>query len=102
MKLLKSLLSGTAMFLVLVVFLAAWIALPWPALLGLAVLFALWMLLARSGRQSAAGPGRRRPGQGRRRRLIRRAASAASSFPPAHRPRMHEAQPWQPWFRSAT
>lgn len=54
MKLLKSLLSGTAMFLVLVVFLAAWIALPWPALLGLAVLFALWMLLARSGRQAAS------------------------------------------------
>src|SRR5690606_26376128 len=54
MKLLKSLLSGAAMLLVLAVFLAAWIALPWPALLGLAALFALWMLLTRSGRQAAS------------------------------------------------
>ena len=54
MKLLKSLLRGAGLFLVLAVFLAAWIALPWPLLLGLAALFALWMLLTRSGRQAAS------------------------------------------------
>ena len=54
MKLLKSLLRGVGLFLVLAVFLAAWIALPWPLLLGLAALFALWMLLTRSGRQAAS------------------------------------------------
>ena len=54
MKLLKSLLRGVGLFLVLAVFLAAWIALPWPLLLGLAALFALWMLLTRSGRQAGS------------------------------------------------
>ena len=54
MKLLKSLLRGAGLFLVLAVFLAAWIALPWPLLLGLAALFAAWMLLTRSGRQAAS------------------------------------------------
>ena len=54
MKLLKSLLRGVGLFLVLAVFLAAWIALPWPLLLGLAALFALWMLLTRTGRQAAS------------------------------------------------
>jgi putative ABC transport system permease protein len=54
MKLIKSFLRGFALFLVLAVFLAAWIMLPWQALLGIAVLFALWMGLTRSGRQAAS------------------------------------------------
>lgn len=54
MKLVKSFLRGAALFLVLAVFLAAWILLPWQALLGIAVLFTLWMLFTRSGRQAAS------------------------------------------------
>ena len=54
MRLVKSFLRGFGLFLLLAVFLAAWIALPWPALLGVAVLFALWMALTRSGRQAAS------------------------------------------------
>lgn len=54
MTLIKSFLRGFGLFLLLAVFLAAWIALPWPALLGIAVLFALWMALTRSGRQAAS------------------------------------------------
>jgi len=54
MNMLRSLLRGLGLAAVLVVFLVAWIVLPWPALLGLAVLFALWLLLTRSGRQAAS------------------------------------------------
>jgi putative ABC transport system permease protein len=54
MRILKKLLRGLALFLLLAVFLAAWILLPWQALLGLSVLFALWMGLTRSGRQAAS------------------------------------------------
>lgn len=54
MSILKKFLRGFALFLVLAVFLAAWIMLPWQALLGIAVLFALWMGLTRSGRQAAS------------------------------------------------
>ncbi len=54
MKLVKSFLRGAGLFLVLVLFLAAWILLPWQALLGIAALFALWMLFTRSGRQAAS------------------------------------------------
>jgi len=54
MRLVKSFLRGFGLFLLLAAFLAAWIALPWPALLGVAVLFALWMALTRSGRQAAS------------------------------------------------
>ncbi len=54
MTLIKSFLRGFGLFLLLAVFLAAWIILPWPALLGIAVLFALWMALTRSGRQAAS------------------------------------------------
>ncbi len=50
----KSLLRGAGLFLLLVVFLVAWIVLPWQALLGIAVLFALWMAFTRSGRQAAS------------------------------------------------
>lgn len=54
MNVLKKILRGFALFLVVAAFLAAWIVLPWQALLGVAVLFALWMALARSGRQAAS------------------------------------------------
>ncbi|MFT4179817.1 MAG: ABC transporter permease [Thermomonas sp.] len=54
MKKIKSFLRGFGLFLLLAVFLIAWIALPWPALLGAAVLFALWMMLTRSGRQATS------------------------------------------------
>ncbi|TWT19049.1 ABC transporter permease [Luteimonas marina] len=54
MTLIKSFLRGFGLFLLLAVFLAAWIVLPWPALLGIAVLFALWMAFTRSGRQAAS------------------------------------------------
>ncbi len=54
MNRLKSFLRAAGLVAVLVVALAAWIALPWQALLALAVAFALWMLLTRSGRQAAS------------------------------------------------
>ena len=54
MNTLKSFLRGGALVLLLVAFLAAWIVLPWPALLALALAFALWMLFTRSGRQAAS------------------------------------------------
>ena len=54
MTTLKKLLRGFGLFLLLAVFLAAWIVLPWQALVGIAVLFALWMALTRSGRQAAS------------------------------------------------
>lgn len=54
MKMLKSLLRGVLPALVVVVFLVAWVALPWPALLGLGLLLALWMALTRTGRQAAS------------------------------------------------
>lgn len=57
MNRLKKMLRGTVLVLLLVAFLAAWIYLPWPALLALAVAFALWMLLTRSGRQAASVTG---------------------------------------------
>lgn len=48
------LLRGLLMLLVMAGSIALWIVLPAPALLGLAVLLAAWMGLARSGRQAAA------------------------------------------------
>lgn len=57
MKKLKSLLRGALTGLCLIVALVAWSLLPWPALLGLAAAFALWMLLTRSGRQAASVAG---------------------------------------------
>lgn len=54
MNRMKKLLRGAGLVLLLVAFLAAWIVLPWPALLVLAVAFALWMVLTRSGRQAAS------------------------------------------------
>jgi len=54
MGILKKLLRGLALVLVLAVFLAAWILLPWQALLAIAVLFGLWMAFTRTGRQAAS------------------------------------------------
>lgn len=46
----KRFFSGLLTVLLLVVLLAAWIMLPWFAVLGLAVAIALWLFLTRSGR----------------------------------------------------
>ncbi len=50
----KSFLRGLGLFLLVVIGIVAWLALPWPFLLGLAVLFVLWMLLTRRGRQAGS------------------------------------------------
>jgi putative ABC transport system permease protein len=54
MKKLKSFLRGLLMLVIVIAGIAAWLALPWPALLGVAVLFALWMALTRRGRQAGS------------------------------------------------
>ena len=54
MNKLKSFLRGLAMCLVVAIGVVAWVVLPWWALLALAVLFALWMLLLRTGRQASS------------------------------------------------
>lgn len=51
---LKSFLTGLGLFLVVVLGITAWLALPWPALLIAAVLFALWMAFTRRGRQTGS------------------------------------------------
>src|SRR5690625_1138289 len=51
---LKSILSGMALGAVVVVGLAAWIVLPWPVVLALALAVAAWMLGTRSGRQAGS------------------------------------------------
>ncbi|WP_350016661.1 ABC transporter permease [Rhodanobacter sp. IGA1.0] len=45
---------GLGLVVALVVTLGIWVRLPWPAVLGLAVLFALWMALTRLGRQASS------------------------------------------------
>jgi len=57
MKKLKSFLVGVLLFLVVVAGIAAWLWLPWPFLLGLAVLLGLWMVLTRRGRQARSVTG---------------------------------------------
>src|SRR3546814_4840050 len=52
MKKLKSFLVGVVLFLVVVAGIAAWLVLPWPFLLGLAVLLGLWLVITRRGRQA--------------------------------------------------
>jgi putative ABC transport system permease protein len=54
MNRLKKLLRGIGLVLLIAIVLAAWILLPWWALLGAAAAFALWMLSTRSGRQAAS------------------------------------------------
>lgn len=50
----KSFLRGLLLTVVVLLSVAAWALLPWPVLLGIAVLFLLWMQLTRSGRQAAS------------------------------------------------
>src|SRR3546814_16686586 len=57
MKKLKSFLVGVVLFLVVVAGIAAWLLLPWPFLLGLAVLLGLWMVLTRRGRPARSVTG---------------------------------------------
>jgi putative ABC transport system permease protein len=57
MKKFLSFLRGLAIFLGLIAGLALWAAAPWPVLLALAALIALWMLLTRSGKQAASVAG---------------------------------------------
>ena len=47
-------LRGLGLALIVVLALAAWLLLPWPALLALAVLFARWLVLSRRGRQAGS------------------------------------------------
>lgn len=47
-------LRGLGLLLLVVVSIVAWLALPWFVLLGIAAAFAVWMLLARRGRQAAS------------------------------------------------
>jgi putative ABC transport system permease protein len=54
MNKLKSFLRGLGLCLIVVAGIVAWTVLPWPLLLALAVLFALWMLLTRTGRQAGS------------------------------------------------
>ena len=54
MRLIKSFARGLGLLVVVLVGLAAWLALPWFVLLPLAVVFALWMLLTRRGRQAGS------------------------------------------------
>ncbi len=51
---LRAMLQGLALGAVVLVGLVAWIALPWPVLLALAIAFSLWMLGTRSGRQAGS------------------------------------------------
>ncbi|SEO46028.1 putative ABC transport system permease protein [Luteibacter sp. UNC138MFCol5.1] len=52
MKSLKKFGAGLLTLLIVAVFLAIWIALPWPGIVALAVVLALWMALTRRGRQT--------------------------------------------------
>ncbi len=54
MGILKSFLRGLGLFLLVIVGIAAWLALPWPFLLGLALIFLAWMFFTRRGRQTGS------------------------------------------------
>ncbi|HEY9131350.1 MAG TPA: ABC transporter permease, partial [Dyella sp.] len=47
-------LISLGLFVALIAGLIVWIALPWPVLLAIAVVFALWMAFTRRGRQAAS------------------------------------------------
>ena len=51
---LRSMFQGLALGAVVLVGLVAWIALPWPVLLALAIAFLAWILGSRSGRQAGS------------------------------------------------
>src|SRR5512142_3421229 len=48
----KKFLSGLGLFSILVAWLIVWTLLPWFAILGLAILLALWLVIGRSGRRA--------------------------------------------------
>ena len=54
MNKIKGFLRGLLMGLVVVVGVACWLALPWYVLLALVVLFGIWMLVTRRGRQASS------------------------------------------------
>jgi len=54
MNKIKGFLRGLLMGLVVAVGVACWLALPWYVLLALAVLFGVWMLVTRRGRQAGS------------------------------------------------
>ncbi|MGS1077858.1 ABC transporter permease [Pseudoxanthomonas beigongshangi] len=54
MGILKSFLRGLGLFLLVIVGIGAWLALPWPFLLGLVVIFLAWMFFTRRGRQTGS------------------------------------------------
>ncbi|WDS37943.1 ABC transporter permease [Pseudoxanthomonas sp.] len=54
MRFLKSFGRGLGLFVLVLLGVAAWLVLPWFVLLALVVVFALWMLLTRRGRQAGS------------------------------------------------
>lgn len=50
----KSFARGLGLFLVVVIGVVAWLASPWFVLLGLAIAFALWMVITRRGQQATS------------------------------------------------
>ncbi|MGN6093454.1 MAG: ABC transporter permease, partial [Luteibacter jiangsuensis] len=52
MKRAKTFATNVLTLLVVAVFLAIWIALPWPGIVALGVALAIWMVLTRRGRQT--------------------------------------------------
>ncbi|MDQ6648244.1 MAG: ABC transporter permease [Pseudomonadota bacterium] len=54
MKKFGNFMMGLGLVVVLVVTLGIWIKLPWPGVLALAALFALWMAVTRQGRQASS------------------------------------------------
>ena len=57
MRKLKNFFGGFGLFLAVLAGIVAWLVLPWFVLLGIAVLFAVWMLITRRGRQAASVTG---------------------------------------------
>ncbi|HEY1139190.1 MAG TPA: ABC transporter permease [Lysobacter sp.] len=54
MNFIKKVLRGVGMFLLVIAGIAVWLASPWFVLLGLAVVFVLWLLLTRRGHQAGS------------------------------------------------
>jgi putative ABC transport system permease protein len=54
MNFIKKVLRGLGLFLLVVAGIAVWLASPWFVLLGLAVVFVLWLLLTRRGHQAGS------------------------------------------------
>lgn len=54
MKRLRSILRGLGLFILIAASIAMWVVLPWQALVALVVLVAVWMLVTRTGQQTAS------------------------------------------------